>query len=261
MDLRKLKRPQLIELAGYFKIKRRHRMRKRELIKRLEKLQPEIPEKLSAALQQPRKTGSSSAFAPPTHPPLPHYVDRGAPIPLHYGQDRITALVRDPNGLYIYWELEGPRREGITRTHGGSVFQDASWVLRLHTEGDGGVQDIPIVVDGSNWYLSVAEGRTYEVEIGVVPRGGTFISFARSNRVTTPRMSVSPDTTLEWMLVEDDFRRVERLGARGMHVSGTFAEATADRFRVPDMSSRFLGGSERVPGSPGLRRSRRLKRK
>jgi len=245
INLRKLKRPQLIQLAGHFRIKRRHRLRKRELVKRLEKLLPELPERVALALLQRKSTESSSRFAPTTPQDQPPYVDRGAPIPLHYGQDCVTALVRDPNCLHIFWELEGPRRGQIMERH-GDVFTDASWVLRLHADGDG-TQDIPIVVDGCNWYLSVAEDRSYRVEIGIIARGGRFISIAASTRVRTPRMDVSPDTTSEWMMVDDEFR-VKRLGAKGPQV-GTFAETLAERFRTPDMGSRFLGGSERVPGS------------
>jgi len=254
VNLRKLKRPELIKLAGHFKIKRRHRLRKRELIKRLEKLLPRAPEKPSLSLLPPRESESTSRFAPPAAQ-QPHYVDYGPPIPLHYGEDRITALVRDPNCLYIYWELEGPRRAQVIREHGDEVWRDASWVLRLHTDGDGSPQDIPIVVEGCNWYLSVAEGRSFTVEIGIMRPGGAFISFARSNRAQTPRMGVSPDTSREWMLVEDDFRRVVRLGAEGApRVSGGFADTLGERFRTPDMGSRFLGGSERVAGSPNIRR-------
>ena len=254
VNLRKLKRPQLIELAGHFKVKRRHRLRKRELVKQLEKLLPRVPEKPSLSLLPPRESESTSRFAPPAAE-QPHYVDYGPPIPLHYGRDRITALVRDPNCLYVYWELEGPRRDQVIREHGGNVMRDASWMLRLHTDGDGSPQDIPIVVEGCNWYLSVAEGRGYTVEIGIIPRGGSFISFTRSNRAQTPRMGASADTSCEWMLVEDDFRRVVRLGAKeAPRVSGGFADTVAERFRTPDMGSRFLGASEHVPGSPNIRR-------
>ena len=251
INLRKLKRPQLIQIASHFRVKRRHRLRKRDLIKKLEKLLQEVPEKVALALMHPKETRSSSRFAPATPPEQPSYVDRGAPVPLHYGQDTITALVRDPNCLHIFWELEGPRQGEISRRH-ADVFMDASWVLRLHTDGDG-MQDIPIVVDGCNWYLSVAEDRDYLVEIGIIPRGGRFISIAGSNRVRTPRMGVSPDTSSEWMMVDDDFR-VKRLRARGGPQVGAFADTLAERFRTPDMSSRFLGASERVAGSKAPRR-------
>jgi len=256
IDLRKLKRPQLIELAGHFKIKRRHRLRKRELVKLLERLLPEIPEKLSLTFLKPRKSESSTRFAPQTPaPPQAPFVDRGAPLPLHYGQDRITALVRDPNCLFIYWELEGPRREEVLRGHGRDVFTNSSWILRLHSDGDGSPQDIPIVVDGCNWYLPVAEDGSYMVEIGVRRPQGEFIRFAASNRVRTPRTGVSPDKSAQWMLVEEDYRRVVRVGeAQAPKVSGAFADTLAQRFRVPSMGTRFLGASERVPGSPGIGR-------
>jgi len=250
VNLRKLKRPQLIELASHFKIKRRHRLRKRDLIKKLEKLLPQIPEKLSLVLQQPRQTESSTGFAPGAPPPQPEFVDRGAPIPMHYGTDRINVLVRDPNGLHVYWELEGPRRSQIVPERGDHALSRVSWILRLHTDGEG-PQDIPVVGEACNWYLSVDANKSYRVEIGVIPHGGEFISLATSDRVHTPPMGLSADTTCDWMRVDDDFS-VTRLGAR--EVSGAFADALAERFAVPGMSSRFLGGSEHVPGSGHMRR-------
>lgn len=255
-DLRRLKRPQLIELAGHFKIKRRHRLRKRDLIKRLAQFLPQIPEKLSLVFQQPRTAESSSQFAPPA--PADEqapYMDRGAPIPLHYGRDRITALVRDPNCLYVYWELEGPRRDDVIREHDAKIFDEASWILRLHSDEGEPPQDIPVVVEACNWYLPVPEDADYVVEIGIIPKGAGFISLATSNRVHTPRMGVCPDTTSEWMLVEEDFRRVVRLREKeAPRVNGAFADTLAERFRTPDMSSRFLGASERMPGSRSPRK-------
>jgi hypothetical protein len=99
----------------------------------------------------------------------------------------------------------------------------------------------------------VAENCTYVVEIGIIPRGGRFISFAMSNRVCTPATGLSEDTSCEWMMVEEDFNAV-RLGAKGPRVSAAFADTLAERFRTPDFGSRFLGGSERVPGSPRMTR-------
>ena len=248
-QLRKLKRPKLIEIAEHFKLKKRHRLRKRDLIKALEKRLDEIPERFSAALQKPRRVESSSRFAPSAPPPQPAFVDRGAPIPLHYGQDRVTLLVRDPNSLYAFWELEGPRRAEIAQRHGPDIFRRGSWVLRIHNDADNEPLDVPVVPESCNWYLSVADDRGYVVELGLAVDGG-FIGLARSNHVRTPRSGVSADTSTEWMLVEDEFRRVVKLSAsEAPKVGGRFADTLAERFRVPGMGTRFLGASERVSGS------------
>ncbi len=95
VNLRKLKRPQLIEIAEHFKLKKRHRLRKRDLVKALEKRLAEIPEKFSAAFQKPKRVETSSRFAPAAPPPQPAFVDRGAPLPLHYGQDEGAAALHD----------------------------------------------------------------------------------------------------------------------------------------------------------------------
>ena len=260
VNLRKLKRPKLIEIAAHFKLKKRHRLRKRDLIKALEKRLAEIPEKFSAAFQKPKRLESSTRFAPSAPPPQPPFVDRGAPIPLHYGQDHVTLLVRDPNSLFVFWEIEGPRRAEAARRFGGDVFRRGSWVLRLHNDADDVSQDIPVVPDGSNWYLSVADDRGYVVEIGLRVNGD-FIGIARSNHVRTPRSGVSADTTREWMLVEEDFRRVMKLApGKGPKIGGKFADTLAERFRVPGMGTRFLGASEHVAGSRHVKPSSQIGR-
>lgn len=254
INLRKLKRPQLIEIAEHFKIKKRHRLRKRDLIKALEKRLAEIPEKFSAAFQKPKHVETSTRFAPSAPAPQPPFVDRGAPLPLQYGQDHATLLVRDPNSLYVFWELEGGKRDEVARRFGSDVFHRGSWVLRLHNDAGQPSQDMPVVYDGRNWYLSVADDCGYVVELGLRVNGG-FVGVIRSNHVRTPRAGVSSDMTAEWMLVEDDFRRVAKLApGKGPKVGGRFAEALAERFRVPGMGSRFLGASERVAGSGHMRR-------
>ena len=257
-NLRTLKRPQLIELAGRYKIKKRHRMRKRELVKRLQKLVPgpELDKLVRRIIEKDGRTvtraQASSRRPQAPSPPTPSetFVDRGTPLPANYGQDRLTALVRDPNCVYIYWELDGPRCSEIRTEHGDAVFHGASWILRAHSDGDGYPRDIPVVPEAGNWYLSVPDDRSFVVELGIVTRRGDFVCVAASNSVRTPRVGMSDDTSAEWMLVEDDFRTVQRLGVdEAPEVGDEFAEALAERFRVPGMSSLFLGASERVPGS------------
>ena len=260
-NLRKLKRPELIDLAGRYKVKKRHRMRKRELIKRLMKLVPgpELDRLVRQVLKKGDKTrrgvpraeaSSRRPQAPPPPAPPETFVDRGAPIPDTYGEDRITALVRDPNCIYVFWTLEGGRCDEMKRRHGAHVFDSASWILRVHSEGDGYPRDVPVVPEAGNWYLSVPDDRGFRVELGIITRRGDFLCVTESNPVRTPRMGMSDDTSAEWMLVEDDFRTVRRLGEdEAPEVGSRFAETLAERFRVPGMSSLFLGASERIPGS------------
>src|SRR5207244_3320958 len=52
------------------------------------------------------------------------------------------------------------------------------------------------------WYLNVGRpAASFCVEIGLATPGGRFLPLARSNVVTTPRATPSPDTTVRWVEV------------------------------------------------------------
>lgn len=261
MDLfnfNRLKRPQLIELAGQVNIKGRHRLRKRELIRRLRKHLPALKNALES-LRQPAtvSVGTSTVFHTAAEPAVspeptgqPQFSDRGAPIPSHYGQDRITMMVRDPHWVFCYWELEGTAREQAAAEHGHDVFDGARWALRVHSSGLEHPHDIDVGADMNNWYLNVDDDGNYFAEIGVITRTGEFIALARSNRVHTPRSGMSDVGDTEWMTVEGDFRSVTRRVSGHVTVQAGAAERLTDRFRVHGLDSLFLGASRRASRIP-----------
>ena len=48
---------------------------------------------------------------------------------------------------------------------------------------------------------------TFCVEVGLRTPGGRFLPLARSNVITTPRSSPSPDTTVRWIDLREDAPR------------------------------------------------------
>lgn len=250
-NFNRLKRPHLIELAGHVDVKGRHRMRKRDLVRILREFLPVLKEhidRLRPSKVVQRAGSSSTRPAPVSAPePVPQIVDRGAPLPLHYGQDRLTLLVRDPFWVFCYWELEGPAREELKRRLGQDAFDGARWVLRLHTSLASHPQDVDVQVGASNWYLNVADNTEYFGELGIITRKGDFVGLVNSNRVRTPRSGMSQEHGQDWMIVEGDFQRVVRLRADQVQAPGREASETlARRFQVGGLSSLFLGGSRKV---------------
>ena len=263
MDLfnfNRLKRPQLIELAGQVNIKSRHRLRKRELVRRLRKHLPALKDALESLRQSAGASGgtpmvshteSGPAFSPEPKPTGPsQFSDRGAPIPSHYEQDRITMMVRDPHWIFCYWELEGSAREHVATEHGHDVFDGARWVLRVHSSGLAHPHDIDVGTDVNNWYLNVDDDGNYFTEIGIITRTEQFIVLARSNRVHTPRSGMSDAVGTEWMTVEGDFSSVTRRVSGHVTVQAGAAERLSDRFRVHGLDSLFLGASRRASRIP-----------
>jgi hypothetical protein len=175
------------------------------------------PAKKKAAQRKRRRRPEAKEPAPePVSPldssaPVPHpqetFLDRGEAIPDEYGADRITAMVRDPNWIFVYWELAGQRRDEITETYGPQAIKNLQWVLRVRNLSDGTHQDIPVLLDSKNWYLNVKSGRSYAVELGIITREHEFVSFVRSNQVATPPGGASSQADEQWMVKDRDFEK------------------------------------------------------
>jgi hypothetical protein len=155
--------------------------------------------------------GSSSASAPVPRPwPIPG-PDAGLPIPDHYGHDRVVLMVQDPHHLFAYWEFAGDRL-GSVRADAGA---EAAAVLVLL--GDDGQEQREIDLAGGKYFLSVAPGRTYRVQVALRTRSGQVIPLATSNAVTTPAAAPSAVRDETWMAVDETFDDlIGRAGLPGM---------------------------------------------
>ena len=130
-------------------------------------------------------------------------------IPWGYGRDRITAMVVDPNRLYVYWELTDPSidkaRQGL-----GPAGKDAWLSLRIYdTTGrifDGtnahGYFDIKVDRSDRHWFIHIGKpASTHLIEIGLKSLEGFFVRIARSGRADFPRFEPSSDGTVDWLSV------------------------------------------------------------
>jgi hypothetical protein len=131
------------------------------------------------------------------------------PLPWGYGVDRITALVRSPDNLFLYWEMTD---DGIAaaRSRLGPAGAHGWYNLRIYdTTGrsfDGtnanSYVDLHVERAQREHFLGVHRpGSSVHVEIGVMTHEGYFQPIARSGRADFPRKSPSPNTSLEWMTV------------------------------------------------------------
>lgn len=131
-------------------------------------------------------------------------------MPLGYGENRLTLLVRDPHWLYAYWELT----DEIPSSSDGAY----RCILRVHLSDKTGsfvqkVSDVSVEAKVSNWFINVPTGnRTYVAELGRLYRDGTFIPIIRSNLVHTPPSTISEKVDVEWMTTDDDFLRLYAKG-------------------------------------------------
>ncbi len=130
-------------------------------------------------------------------------------LPWAYGEDRITAVVRDPDSAYLYWEVTD-ESIAAARAHLGPAGEGGWCNLRVYD-----VTGSPFDGTNANDYFDIRVDRadrehyvmlrrpasSMTVEVGVKTHEGFFRAIARSGRADFPRGSPSPSTTREWMTV------------------------------------------------------------
>jgi hypothetical protein len=130
-------------------------------------------------------------------------------IPWGYGHDRLTAMVVDPNRLYVYWEATDQAiekaRQGL-----GAGGKDAWLSLRVYDitgrifDGTNAHGYFDIKVDRSDrqWFMHIGKpASTHLIELGLKSYEGYFVKIVRSGRADFPRFEPSPDGTVDWLTV------------------------------------------------------------
>jgi hypothetical protein len=117
-------------------------------------------------------------------------------LPDTYGVDMVRAMLQDPFRVFIYWEVREQSLEALTRYFPAEDIAGFRVVLRL-IEVRGGNEAFFEVARRGRYWMTVFPDREYEFEIGVRSPVHGYIALVRSNRVRTPRGTVSPETAEE----------------------------------------------------------------
>jgi len=215
-----------------------------------------------AAVRKPQRRQSSRMAKPPAAaksavqpPPALPYIDRGKPIPDVYDRDVLRMLARDPEWVFVYWEVT-PQR--IRQLQSRFVnLHTKPWKVKLVDTSSGEEQVTPIFLGASNWYLPARPRTPYRAELGFMD-GSLFVKVLVSNEVRTPADTVSERGDEEWMILRRDLMRMLHLE----HEKDLFGMgrpfASADRFRDLEseeavmlerlaQQARRLGSSMNVP--------------
>ena len=145
----------------------------------------------------------SLGMPPPPEPPA---------IPDVYDDTRVVLLARDPDWLYCYWEISQSDRDKLDL---GNYLNDKRLVLRFYKMVKTGFVhcfDIPVPDYAKDWYVHVPSvDEIWCVEIGILNlSNNTYMGIVRSNAMSTPRNTISDDTTVKWMYVDDNmFETIE----------------------------------------------------
>ncbi len=121
-------------------------------------------------------------------------------FPEKYGDNKIVLMVRDPNWLFTYWEINDKRIAEIKRELSESLFNQCKMALRVYNVDNWDSFDIEVNSNSQNWYVRVSPAASYCVDIGYKTPDGRFIAAARSNIVRTPLDHMSEVVDEQWMI-------------------------------------------------------------
>lgn len=103
------------------------------------------------------------------------YIDRGEPLPGSYAENRIVAMTRGPDMIYVYWDIATEVRVAgnplVLRTH---CITEAT---QNDTQPDNGAENI---------YFHVTPNRAYQFELYERTPSGEFCLLANSDNIVTP---------------------------------------------------------------------------
>lgn len=180
-------------------------------------------EAVRKAQQKVEETKYSTEFARPEarpkEPPAPEPPAYPTELPRGYGDDRITAMVRDPYWIFTYWEVT-PETFSRARRELGEEADGSKTALRVYDitgvlftgENANSHFDIEVVGGADNWYINTGRpNRSYCVDIGLLSPQGRFYTLARSNAAHMPRAGMSEEVDECWMSLEEEFERIYAL--------------------------------------------------
>ena len=115
-------------------------------------------------------------------------------MPDKYNKDMLHLLVKDPNCLFIYWEISDRKKRMVMR-HFSTDWKDIPKIIRLYvTENQIFNDSHPHAFDDfftaetDSCYIHHLKPNTgYIVDYGIKNRNDQFIPLMRSNLVETPR--------------------------------------------------------------------------
>jgi hypothetical protein len=186
-------------------------------------------------------------------------------VPDSYNDTYMRAMPRDPEWLFVYWEISEPFRESLKRKMGDAAFQTSKKLLRICDVTDidyngSNAQrytDIEINDYANNWYVRVPEsGRAYVVECGFLTSDGKFYLAVRSNVVNVPHYGLSSVRDGEWNSANtDELLRMSAAGLkRGLGASEKRFSVTAENAETPESIFGLAAGSgSGMFGMPGSR--------
>jgi hypothetical protein len=165
-------------------------------------------------------------------------------FPESYGVNRVRLLVRDPEWIFAYWDVDAGAMKDLGKSLGERALALSRLTLRGIDPVSGGSSDILLPPGARWWYVRTDSARrTYRAELGVILPSGEFRRLAESNTVVTPRVGPSPERARRRM----SYRDARELPPAAAAAAGA-AEKQTGVAREPWEAASVDGAAEPGPG-------------
>jgi len=115
-------------------------------------------------------------------------------FPESYGGHRVRLLVRDPEWLFAYWDVDWASLEDVRREAGERGMALSRLTLRITDPGNGGMSVLLLTHGTRSCYVKAdSRRRAYRAQLGLTLPSGEFRFLAESNTVLTPRVGPSKE--------------------------------------------------------------------
>jgi hypothetical protein len=127
-------------------------------------------------------------------------------LPQEYGETKIVLMIRDPEWIFAYWEIDPATRA----RHGIPLHKhNRQLALRVIELGDRDevldTYDVAINDYTSSWYVKIRNSSSrYIVELGLQDDAGEFSVITTSNEVRLPRRTISEAQDIQFAEVTDE---------------------------------------------------------
>jgi hypothetical protein len=189
----------------------------------------------------------SAKFLPRDLPPRLFEEERFL-FPESYGIDRVRLLVKDPDWLFAYWDVNPASLADLSQGLGERALALSRLTLRIKDPVRGGASDI-LLPPGARWWYVRGDSapRSYRAELGVTLPSGEFRRLAESNTVVTPRVGPSSRRANRRMT----YAQAQALPPQGLGAAGLDEMRTAAGPAVGPWQGPSGDGVRSGPGAPG----------
>ncbi len=128
-------------------------------------------------------------------------------LPRDYDDTKIVLMSRDPERLFVYWEISRGDRKRLGIEKGK---HHRPLILRIHEKvrgygNESNRYDVEVSDYVSQWYLHIKTGlMSVSIELGIYNQKTEFVSIAQSNEITIPQMGISEQTDVEFAEINDE---------------------------------------------------------